>query len=352
MSEKSILLLIVAWAPPAEWVAALEKAHPDLEVVAAAIGHYQLELPESVTPEMWKRVKILFTWKSFPTKELAPNLEYVQLLSAGCNQIQDLPMFHEGKVAFCTANGVHPPQITEWVFATFLAFQHHIPEHLDNQKIKNWVDPLSDEDTEDAVGLRVGILGYGCIGRQCARVAKAFGMDVYAYTLHERSTPEARADDSFTEPGLGDPKGEFPSKWFSGRDSLDEFFGSGLDLLVITMPLTDATRGMISTKQFELLGKKKAYVSNVGRGPIIDSAALKVALDNGIIRGAALDVTDPEPLTADHFLWDCKNLIITPHCSGNSNHYNERALKILAYNVQRRSEGKPEVNRVNLKLGY
>ena len=108
MTEKGILLVVMAWAPPAEWVAALEAAHPDLQVMSAAIDMYSTELPASVSAETWKRVKVLFTWRTFPPKELAPNLEYVQLSSAGCNQIQDLPMFHEGKVAFCTANGVHP----------------------------------------------------------------------------------------------------------------------------------------------------------------------------------------------------------------------------------------------------
>lgn len=197
-----------------------------------------------------------------------------------------------------------------------------------------------------------GILGYGAIGRQCARVAKALGMDVYAYTFRERSTPESRKDDGFSEPGLGDPNGEFPSKWFSGKDQVAEFLSSGLDLLIITLPLTKETKGMIAKEQFDLLSKKKAYVSNVGRGAIINTDDLISALKEGKIRGAALDVTDPEPLPPDHELWKVKNVIITPHVSGNSFHYNERVLKILRYNLERRAQGKEVVNRVSKTLGY
>lgn len=177
-------------------------------------------------------------------------------------------------------------------------------------------------------------------------------MDVYAYTLHERSTPESRKDDSYTEPGLGDPEGQFPSKWFHGTEQLDGFLGSNLDLLVITMPLTSTTKHMISSKQFEILSKRKAFVSNVGRGAIVNTDDLITALEKGQIRGAALDVTDPEPLPEDHKLWKAPNVIITPHCSGNSYHYNERVLKILAYNLERLRDGKEVVNEVDRKLRY
>ena len=177
-------------------------------------------------------------------------------------------------------------------------------------------------------------------------------MEVYAYTLHERATAESRKTDVFAEPGMGDPEGKIPSKWFYGKEQLNEFLGSDLDLLVITLPLTKETKYMISREQFGYLAKKKAYVSNVGRGAVINTDDLIAALDEGLIRGAALDVTDPEPLPQDHKLWGYENVIVTPHCSGNSNHYNERCFKILTYNLERRMQGKEMVNRVNRTLGY
>lgn len=195
------------------------------------------------------------------------------------------------------------------------------------------------------------MLGYGAIGRQCARLAKALGMDVHAFTLHERPTPESRADTSFSEPGLGDPAGEIPSRWFHGLDQLNDFL-SNLDLLVITVPLTPATRYIISKEQLQALGKRKGFLCNVARGPVVNTDDLITALNDGTIRGAALDVTDPEPLPSDHPLWKAKNVIITPHASGNSNHYNERVLKIVAQNLHRRAQGKPLINIVKKSLGY
>ncbi|KAH8698600.1 D-3-phosphoglycerate dehydrogenase [Talaromyces proteolyticus] len=351
-SGGQVLLFLTPYSPPLQYIASLERVSPGIRVISRQIPMYATEVPSDISPETWKSVTALLTWKALPKKEQVPNLRYVQLISAGCNHLSELPVFKETDIAYCTANGVHPPQITEWVFSTFLLFQHHIPEHLENQKLGKWIDPPSDEGVEDAVGLRVGILGYGCIGRQCARVAKAFGMDVYAYTLHERATPESRKDESFTEPGLGDPEGIFPSRWFFGDKQLNDFLGSGLDLLIITLPGTTKTKGLITKTQFEILSKKKAFVSNVGRGTIINTDDLVSALENGKIRGASLDVTDPEPLPADHKLWKTPNAIITPHTSGISDHYSERVMKILAYNLSRLHEGKDLINQVDKSLGY
>lgn len=194
-------------------------------------------------------------------------------------------------------------------------------------------------------------MGYGTIGRQCARVGKALGMDVHAFTLHERATPESRHDTSFTEPGLGDPAGELPSRWFHGKEQLDDFLAS-VDLLVITLPLTKLTTGLISHHEMKVLGKRKAFLSNIARGPVVDTDALVEALNNGTLSGAALDVTDPEPLPREHPLWKAKNVVITPHVSGNSTHYNERVLKILKENLRRRAAGLDVINKVNKSLGY
>ena len=202
-------------------------------------------------------------------------------------------------------------------------------------------------------------MGYGSIGRQVARVAKAMGMDVHAYTLHARDTPESRRDDGYSPPGLGDPDGAFPSRWFSGESKreLHEFLGSGLDLLVISMPLTDETRGLIGADEFAVLDahnktRHGTFVSNIARGAIVATDDLVEALNSGKIRGAALDVTDPEPLTDGHPLWTAKNVIITPHVSGNSTQYNTRVLAILEHNLVRLSEGRELTNKVSRKHGY
>ncbi|KAM0549222.1 hypothetical protein ACHAPJ_009532 [Fusarium lateritium] len=352
MATSDVLLIITPFKPKQEWVAHLKSKVPTIEVEVYPTTLYAVEVPKEVPAEVWKRTTALFTWKAFPPKNWVPNLQFVQLLSAGCAQIFGNPLFEETDIAFSTSNGSHGPQVAEWVFATWLAHQHFIPHYLDLQHQSKWVDPESDEDTEDSVGLRVGILGYGNIGRQVAKIAVSLGMDVHAYTLHERATPESRKDDGFVEKGLGDPDGLLPSRWFHGKEQLQDFLASDLDMLVILLPLTDQTRNMISKEQFELLSRKKAFVSNAGRGPIINNEDLIAALDQGLIRGAALDVTDPEPLPEDSALWKYKNVIITPHCAGNSSHVYERVFKILTYNLERREKGQEPINKVRKSLGY
>ncbi|KAE8141439.1 D-isomer specific 2-hydroxyacid dehydrogenase [Aspergillus pseudotamarii] len=292
-----------------------------------------IEMPRDISQETWNSITILLTWNYVPVKEHVPNLRYVQLHTTGCNHIADTPLFKDSDVSFCTANGVHPPQIAEWVIATFLGFQHHCNRFVDSSR-ETWAIPESDEDTGDAVGLRMGILGYGCTGRQCARLATALGVDVHAFTLHERPTPESKRDNSYY-----------------GCDQLNEFL-AGPDLLVITLPLTSLTRGMIAREQFQALGKRNAFVSNVGRGPVENTDDLVAALNNGTIRGAAVDVTNPEPLPAGHPLWKAKNVVITPHVGGNSTHYNERVLKVLVRNLKNIADGKGLINWINKSLGY
>ncbi len=187
-------------------------------------------------------------------------------------------------------------------------------------------------------------------------MAKALAMDVHAYTLHPRDTPESRRDDSYAPPGTGDPEGAFPSRWFSGgsRADLHAFLASGLDLLVVATPLTDSTEHLLGAAEFRLLADsgRRTYVSNIARGPVIHSGDLIDALARGWIRGAALDVTDPEPLPDGHPLWSAKNIIITPHVSGASTAYNDRVLAILELNLNRLSEGRELTNRVSRKEGY
>lgn len=179
-------------------------------------------------------------------------------------------------------------------------------------------------------------------------------MDVIAYTNGRRSTPESRRDTGYIVPGTGDPEGTFPSRWLSGADNqFDEFLSANLDLLVVAVPLTASTKGLIGAREFQLLAKRRTFLSNIARGPIVDTDALVAALDDGLIRGAALDVTDPEPLPSDHQLWHKPNVIITPHISSNSTEYNRRVLDIVELNLQKLSEGSTDfVNKVNKKQGY
>ncbi|KAI1122537.1 D-isomer specific 2-hydroxyacid dehydrogenase [Nemania abortiva] len=335
----------------------LRSKFPGLQVVHSRTSPWiDMKAPISgMADDDWATVTVLLTGPRVPTIEQAPKMQLVQLQSAGANYILEKPLFKDTKIPFCTANGVAGPPISEWVICTYLAYQHRIPHYLDNMREGNWERNWGDLKTSDVVTQRVGILGYGSIGRQVARVATAMGMEVYAYTNRPRPTPESRRDHSYHPPGLGDPEGTLPTRWFSGTTAaeLSEFLGSGLDLLVVAVPLTSETRGMLGATQFKLLATRKTYVSNIGRGPTIVTDDLITALDEGWIRGAALDVTDPEPLPKDHPLWKKKDVIITPHVSGHSNSYNKRLLAILDINLEKLSGGSAEfINQVSRKRGY
>ncbi|KAB8213991.1 hypothetical protein BDV33DRAFT_196477 [Aspergillus novoparasiticus] len=233
-------------------------------------------------------------------------LKSLQTISPGIRVITSkyISLFEDSNVVAWVLSGrkltMRSLRIAEWVIATFfLGFQHHYNCFVDFSAF--------NEDMEDAVGLRMCVY-HSSVGMKdkCARLANAPGMDIHAFTLHERPTPECKRDHSYVEAGMGDPNGDIPPRWCHGCDQLNEFL-AGLDLLVITLPLTSLTRGMIAREQFQTLGKRNAFVGNVVRGPIVNTDDLVDALNNGTIRGAAVDVTGPEPLATGHPLWKAKN---------------------------------------------
>ena len=238
------------------------------------------------------------------------------------------------------------------------------------QKAHLWEDSPSGKarfsSVTDNVGKRLGILGYGSIGRQVARYAQVMGMDVIAFTANPRNTPESRRDHGYIVPGTGDPEGEIPSAWFSGLDkeSLHKFLSQDLDQLLVSVPLTQQTKHFLGKEEFDLLSKKNAFVTNIARGEIIVQEDLIAALndfenDSSVpgerrtgLRGAALDVATPEPLPKDHPLWSTPNCIITPHMSGINHDYSTRALQVVEKNLERLANGERLLNLVSREAGY
>lgn len=169
------------------------------------------------------------------------------------------------------------------------------------QKEHHW-GSFSNFKIRDLVKQRIGIFSYGSIGRQCGRVAHALGMEVHAYTASPRPTPESRRDDGYIVGGTGDPEGEFPVKWYSGADrkSFHDFLKVGFDVILLSVPLTDATKGLMGREEFEILQKtgRNPFLVNISRGKVVVTEelerALKVPEQEGGLRGAAVDVVDPE----------------------------------------------------------
>ncbi|KAK4499604.1 hypothetical protein PRZ48_010122 [Zasmidium cellare] len=361
---KDLLLCALPWAEPKPIIAQLHKRFPKLEIeyIQTTTTRDFAELRQQVPKSLWNKATILCTIFTFPQNPSdAPDLELVHLTSAGSNQMQNQPLYKDTDVTITTSSGIHGPQIAEWVIMTGLVSSHKYKQLYELQKQAKWGKQGSEQTdfhkVRDQVGRRLGVLGYGSIGRQVGKVAKALGMEVVAYTATPKDTAEKKKDRGFIVPGTGDPDGEIPVEWYSGLDkeSRLNFLKQDLDWLVVSVPLTEQTRHFLSTEEFDALssgGKKPAFVTNIARGPIIDQPALIKALDEGVVLGAALDVTDPEPLPEDSPLWGMENVIVTPHISGVGESYTERTFKVLEENLVRREKGERLINVVNRKRGY
>ncbi|KAI0888736.1 uncharacterized protein GGS22DRAFT_184315 [Annulohypoxylon maeteangense] len=352
--SNDVLLIYFPYLDSTGFVERVTKRFKGLEVRWIKSNASPLVPPraEDLDAKDWDGVTLLATFMP-PPAEFLSKVRYVQLTTAGIDRWPVHSTYQDEKVTFATSNGVHATQIAEWVIGAWLMHQHAFLNYAANMKTGTWQSPFTAK-VQDSTGMRIGILGYGAIGRQCARLAKTLSMEVYAYTRSERATSESRKDDSYCIPGTGDPDGLLPTKWFHGsaKGDVDSFLAQDLDLLVISLPLTSETRHILSHEQFEILSKKKTFVANIARGGHINQDALIKALETDQIRGAALDVTDPEPLPSDHPLWKAPNLIITPHISWKTDALYGRLLDLLELNLERLASGQQPINVVNRQLHY
>ncbi|KAF2217775.1 hypothetical protein CERZMDRAFT_30813 [Cercospora zeae-maydis SCOH1-5] len=356
---KDTLLAVLPFPEPKDITQRLLQNFPALDInfVQTPFINDGRELCKLVPKHLWESATILVTLFAIPEPDEVPNLEWIHLVSAGSNQMQNTDIYKETKITITTSSGIHGPQIAEWVWMTGLVHSHSYNQLYELQKRHEWGSKGAQYPVRDWVGRRIGILGYGSIGRQVGRVAKAVGMEVLAFTATPKDTPESKKDHGFIVPGTGDPEGEVPVEWYSGveKESLHNFLKQNLDWLVIAVPLTEQTRHFLGEEEFRVLshdGKRPALVTNIARGPIVDQPALIEALKDGTLSGAALDVTDPEPLPADSELWGLKNVIITPHVSGNGVAYTERTFKVLEQNLEHREHGEKLINVVRRSRGY
>lgn len=295
----------------------------------------------------WREVEVLHTTGAvFPRPEQAPRLRWVQGYFAGADRA-----LREGdelfkRVLLTTSSGVHMTVMAEYTLMMMLAHDHRLAQLLAEQADHSW--PVHRGDLFSAGELRdktVGILGYGSIGREVARLAKAFGMRVLA----AKRDPAQRADNGWQIPGTGDPSGALPEMIY-GLDALDALLPE-CDYVVVVLPLTPETRHVLNAHSLGRL-KPTAFVVNIGRGALIDEPALIAALQAGQLGGAALDVFEKEPLPSTSPLWSLPNVILTPHISGWTTRYDQLAFQLFADNLRRYLAGEALYNQVDMALGY
>ncbi|KAH6678471.1 D-isomer-specific 2-hydroxyacid dehydrogenase-like protein [Halenospora varia] len=359
--EKEHVLCWLPFPEPTEIIETIQKKHPNVDFTYKQLEYKKdgknWEVKE-IPDDYIKNATILVTLFEYPSPEAGKNLKLIHLFSAGADRAVTQPIFKETSVPFTNSSGVHGPQIAEWVILQILSNSHREKLMVEWQKKHIWGQHKDIGAVRDSVGQRLGVLGYGAIGRQTARIAKALGMDVIAYTASPRDTPESKHDRGYIVPGTGDPNGTIPTAWYSGlqKSSLHSFLSQDIDILLISVPLTPQTRHFLAEEEFSILGKKNAFIVNIARGAIVQQddliAALKKTPGEGGLRGAALDVTDPEPLPKESELWDLENVAVTPHVSGLGTTYAERSFAILEENLTRLEEGKGFINVVSRKNGY
>jgi phosphoglycerate dehydrogenase-like enzyme len=307
------------------------------------IGPNYEEKVRWITPEILNDKEIIFCSVLPENLKDMNSLKWVQIDSAGYNQIVNIGLNERG-IRASNAQGVFDTPIAEWNIAMMVNLARDLRGMIRNQEAGIW--DRSSRFQKEIRNAVVGIWGYGAIGRETARLAKDAGMKVYAMG---RKTPinEPRTN-KYCLPGTGDPEGKLPDRIFYGGQEKE--FLKDLDFLVITMPLTKYNDSLIGETELRSL-PSKAYVLNPARGRIIKEEALLKALREGWIAGAALDTHYYYPMPADHPLWRFPNVIITPHISGSSlsTFYCQRIWDIFAQNVERYVNDMPLLNELSVE---
>ena len=267
-------------------------------------------LPFRVRPDLLEKVTRL------------PSLKFIQLRSAGAENVY--PHVPD-TVTLCNARGAHDPGTSEWVAGVIVAQTRNLPRFVKAQRVGIWDPAMS----QTVAGKHVLIVGYGSIGAAVER--RLAGWEVTVERVARRARP-ATAD----------------APEAKGIDELDEALPRA-DVVVLLVPVTDETRGMVNAK-FLAAMKDGALLVNAARGAIVDTDALLRELNSGRLK-AALDVTDPEPLPDGHPLWQAPGLLLTPHVGGAVVGGRDRANAIVLAQLTRYAAGKPLHNIIG-EQGY
>lgn len=284
--------------------------------------------------EIWEEhlrdAEIIVGWKKEVEEYLQHNdhLRWIQSWTAGVNNLP-LQKLQQKNVLVTRASGVHAYPISETIFAYILGFTRKLHEYIRNQQGKTWHHAYLKEEVHEKT---IGLIGVGAIGKETAKIAKAFNMNVLGVRRSGEDT-------------------DYVDKMYT-TDELDTVLPL-CDYVVVSLPLTTDTKHLFNKEKFALM-KDTALFINVGRGDTVHEEDLIDALKNGQIAGACLDVFEEEPLPETSPLWEMKNVIITPHTAGSTEYYKERLIKnIFIPNLKRYLNGeKLQINVVDFSKGY
>jgi phosphoglycerate dehydrogenase-like enzyme len=303
-------------------LAQIKKTAPAAQVVVTRDPHHI----EAVVDDL----EIVAGWLAPELLRNIPQLRWYQQWAAGADWLMKYPDLIEHEFILTNGSGVHAVCISEQIFAFLLAFARGLPAAYQAQWEGVW-SPAGGEKLFELAGKTMLLLGLGAIGKRTAQVAQAMGMRVIGI----RRNP--------LTPVWGVEK-------IGGPDELLDFIPEA-DVVVLALPLTRETNRFLSRDAIRRM-KPSAYLISIGRGGVVDEAALIEALQSGVIAGAGLDVFETEPLPAASPLWKMNNVIITAHYAGATPRYNERAMAIFLDNLRRFLAGETLRNVIDKRLGY
>ena len=287
------------------------------------------QFPEQLLP-LFPAAHVVFSSRlPADALSLAPGLRWLQLLSAGADLVIGSG---EGwdHVQVTTARGVQAGPLAEWVIGAMIALSKRFPGAVRAQDRREYLKFMAGE----LAGRTVGIVGMGSIGSRVARLCKALDMRVLASRRSVTAAMENQGDADLLLPPRDLP--------LMLRES---------DFLALTLPRTRETAGLIGPAEIGMM-KRGAYLINVGRGGLVDEAALAEAIRSGRLAGAALDVFEQEPLPPDSPLWSEPGILMTAHSAATSHTYEERATDLFLENLRRFLDGRELLNLYNRERGY
>lgn len=316
------------WNPPPELAAQIRTRWPEMRVVhLPTYERLADELPDADILAGFSIRAEQFA--------LARKLKWIHATAAAVGQLM-YPELRASGVIVTNASGIHSVPMSEHIVGTIIALARRFPDCFRYQREGRWSarelwERSAESRPREIRGQIALFIGFGAVGREAARMARLTGMRIWAVTH------SGRADVQIAERA-------FPSSAL--REALPH-----ADFIVLAAPETLETTKMMGEREFSLM-KPSAYFINVARGALVDEPALIRALQQGLIAGAALDVTAQEPLPPGNPLWKLDNVFITPHVSAVSEHLWERQAELLMDNLERWFNGRELRNRVDLARGY
>jgi phosphoglycerate dehydrogenase-like enzyme len=337
----TLLEVLITFQIPDPLIDQVKQVSPRVRVTVLPVRR-----PEDVPPEVWKRTEVLYTQGILPEPEKAPALRWVQFHSAGIDSLLSAPIFQRNDVTFTTLSGAAAPQMAEFVLTMMLASGHHLYDLMALQNKAEWPREHWERfNPRELRGSTVGIVGYGSIGRELARLLQPFDVTILATkrdVMHPRDT-------GYVVEGLGDPEGNLFKRLYP-VEALKSMLKE-CDFVIVTLPLTPKTQALIKEEEFAVM-KPTAYLINVSRGDVVDYKAMVQALQENRLAGVALDVFPEEPLPQSSQLWRAPNVLLSPHIGGSSWAYKERAMALFIENLRCYMGGAPLYNRYDPEKGY